>query len=89
MNNTLKEMKSEIASLGNRVDQIKERISDIKDRNLEKKIRRKKRETKELKIVKEKYKNYLTHQERHHKNNEYSKRRRKGEVIREYIQTNS
>ena len=35
MKNILQEMKKEIASLGNRVDQMEERISDIKDRNLE------------------------------------------------------
>ena len=35
MKNTLKEMKNEKASLGNRADQMEERIGDIKDRNPE------------------------------------------------------
>ena len=35
MQNSLKEMTNGLASLGNRADQIEERISDIEDRNLE------------------------------------------------------
>ena len=39
-------MKNKIASLGNRVDQMEERISDNEDRNLEM-HRKKKKETEE------------------------------------------
>ena len=35
LKNLIKEMKNELASVGNRADQIGERISDIEDRNLE------------------------------------------------------
>ena len=34
MNNSIKETKNELVSIGNRVNQIEERISNIKDRNL-------------------------------------------------------
>ena len=40
--NTLQELKNEIASLGNRADQMEERIGDIKDRNLEINLKEKK-----------------------------------------------
>ena len=35
MTNSVKEIKNEPLSFGNRIDQMEERISDIEDRNLE------------------------------------------------------
>lgn len=35
MNNSIKEKKSEIASLGRRADQMKGKVSDIKNKHLE------------------------------------------------------
>ena len=35
MKNSIKEIKNELASTGNRMDWLEERISNIKDRNLE------------------------------------------------------
>lgn len=56
-------MKNEIANLGNRVEQMEERISDIKDRNLE---MTQMEEEKDLRVkeIKELYKNFLSPSER-------------------------
>ena len=35
MQNSIKEIENELVSTGNRADQMEERISDLKDRNLE------------------------------------------------------
>ena len=68
MKNSIKEMKKELASTGNRADQRGERISDVKDRDLEvmqmdrerdlRVPKKKKRKKERKKKMKELYQNF-------------------------------
>lgn len=53
-------MKNELVSLGNKADQMEERISDIEDRNLEMTQGEEERESRVRTKMKELYENYLT-----------------------------
>ena len=55
MKNLIKEIKNELANIGNRADQIEESISDIKGRNLEM-MHREEERVLSIKQIKELYK---------------------------------